>query len=51
MSGFDEDKVNETFFPDGRFKANFLCNIGHGNDEKLCPRTPRFGFDDVCEVV
>ena len=51
MSGFDEDKLNAAFFPDGRFKANFLCNIGFGNDEKVYPRTPRFEFDEVCEVV
>ena len=51
MSGFDEDKVNEEFFPDGRFKTNFLCNIGHGAGEKLAARAPRFSFDEVCEVI
>jgi 3-hydroxypropanoate dehydrogenase len=51
MSGFDVEKVNETFFPDGRFKANFLCNLGYGDDKKVHPRSPRFAFDDVCEIV
>lgn len=51
MSGFDVDKVNTAFFPEGRFKVNFLCNIGFGDDQDIFPRSPRFDFDDVCEVV
>ena len=51
MSGFDVDMVNETFFPDGRFKVNFLCNIGQGDDKNVNPRAPRFNFDQVCEVI
>lgn len=51
MSGFDADALNAEFFPDGRFKANFLCNIGHGDPEGLFPRSPRFSFDDVCQIL
>lgn len=51
MSGFDAAKLNAEFFPDGRFKANFLCNIGHGDPEGLFPRSPRFDFDDVCQIL
>ncbi len=51
MSGFDAAKLNAAFFPDGRFKANFLCNIGHGDPEGLFPRSPRFTFDDVCQIL
>ncbi len=51
MSGFDADAVNSEFFPDGRFKANFLCNLGYGDPSVLHPRLPRFDFDDVCQVV
>lgn len=51
MSGFDVDKVNETFFPDGRFKVNFLCNIGHGDDKGLHTRGPRLSFEHVCDVI
>ena len=51
MSGFDVDKINEAFFPDGRFKVNFLCNLGYGDDEKVYPRGPRFAFDQVCEIA
>ena len=35
MSGFDNAKVDAAFFPDGRFKTNFLCNIGYGDPSKL----------------
>ena len=31
MSGFNNDKVDAAFFPDGRFKSNFLCCLGHGD--------------------
>ena len=51
MSGFDIEKVNAAFFPDGRFKANFLVNLGHGDDSKLFKRNPRLTFDQACELV
>ena len=51
MSGFDQDKVNAEFFPDGKLKANFLCNLGYGNSTKLIPRSPRLDFDDACVVL
>jgi len=51
MSGFDGAKLNAEFFADGRFKSNFLCNIGHGDGGGLFPRSPRFEFDDVCEII
>ncbi|MBT7451437.1 MAG: malonic semialdehyde reductase [Rhodospirillaceae bacterium] len=51
MSGFDVDMVNTTFFPDGRFKVNFLCNIGYGDDKSVHPRGPRFDFHQACEVI
>jgi 3-hydroxypropanoate dehydrogenase len=44
MSGFDADKVDAVFFPDGRWRANFLLNIGYGDRSKLRPRLPRLGF-------
>ncbi len=48
MSGFDAAGVNSEFFPDGRWKANFLCNIGYGRPEALHPRNPRLDFDKAC---
>jgi 3-hydroxypropanoate dehydrogenase len=51
MSGFDKNKVNQEFFPDGKWKANFLCNVGHGDPSKLFPRNPRFEFEEACRVL
>ena len=51
MSGFDPAKLNAEFFPDGRFQANFLCNLGYGDPTKLFGRSPRFAFDDVCTIA
>jgi len=50
MSGFDPGKVNEAFFPDSSVRVNFLCNLGYGRPEALFPRSPRFGFEDVCRI-
>ena len=51
MSGFDADKLNAEFWPEGRVKANFLCNIGYGDDQKVHDRGPRLDFEKACEVV
>tara|TARA_B100001057_G_scaffold56236_1_gene49867 strand:+ start:324 stop:947 length:624 start_codon:yes stop_codon:yes gene_type:complete len=51
MSGFDPVGVDAAFFPDGRFKTNFLCNLGYGDSAGLFPRSPRLAFDDACEIV
>jgi 3-hydroxypropanoate dehydrogenase len=51
MSGFDQNKVNAEFFADGRFRSNFLCNLGYGDPSKLFKRNRRFDFDEVCKVL
>jgi len=51
MSGFDKDGVNREFFPDGRIKANFLCNVGYGDPSVLQPRLPRLDFDEIAKVI
>jgi 3-hydroxypropanoate dehydrogenase len=51
MSGFDNAKVDAEFFPDGRIKSNFLCNLGYGDAAKLAPRAPRLPFDEVCRLI
>ncbi len=51
MSGFDAAKVNAEFFPDGRWKANFLCNLGYGDRHALFPRSPRLEFKEACLVL
>jgi len=51
MSGLDNAKVDAEFFPDGRTKSNFLCNLGYGDPGKLTPRGPRLSFDEACRVI
>ena len=51
MSGFDAAKVDAAFFSDGRWRANFLCNIGYGSEAGLHPRNPRLSFDEACRIV
>ena len=51
MLGFNADKVNELFFPDGKWKVNFVCNLGYGDAEGQHPRGPRLEFDEACKIV
>jgi len=65
MSGFDEAKVDEEFFsagkpcfgcdqeffPEGHVKANFLCNLGYGDQATLHPRLPRLPFAEACSLL
>jgi 3-hydroxypropanoate dehydrogenase len=51
MSGFDAAKLNDEFFPDGRWKINFICAIGYGDRGTLRPRAPRLDFGAACRVV
>jgi len=51
MSGFDAAKVDAEFFPDGKWKVNFICNIGYGDHTKLFPRSPRLEFDEACQIL
>jgi 3-hydroxypropanoate dehydrogenase len=51
MSGFDNAKVDAEFFPDGKIKSNFLCNLGLGDPSKLFPRSPRLDFEQASSIV
>ena len=51
MSGFDAAKLDAAFFPDGRWRANFICNLGYGSEAGLNPRNPRLSFDEACRIV
>lgn len=65
MSGFDNAKVDEEFFPVpagvvrattevmplGRIKSNFLCNLGYGDPAGVYPRNPRLEFEEVCRLL
>ena len=51
MSGFDADLLNQIFFADGRYRVNFLCNLGYGDVSKLFPRSPRLDFEQACQCL
>jgi len=51
MSGFDNARLEAAFFPEGKVKANFICAIGYGSEDKLYPRGPRLEFDEACQIV
>lgn len=51
MSGFDAEAVDALYFSGTAVKANFLCNLGHGDPASLFPRSPRLSFDMACRIV
>ena len=51
MSGFNPQAVNDAFFPDGRFKVNFLLNIGVADPAGVYPRAPRLAFEEAAQIV
>jgi len=52
MSGFSNEGIDKEFFPDGRLKSNFLCNLGYGDPAGLPgPRAPRLSFDEACKIL
>jgi 3-hydroxypropanoate dehydrogenase len=51
MSGFDNAKVDATFFQNTAWKSNFICNLGYGDSSKLRPRSPRLEFNEACKIL
>lgn len=51
MSGFDAGGVNHSFFPDGRWEADFLLNLGHPAGPAAFPRGPRLSFQQACTLA
>ena len=50
MGGFDRTKVDAAFFPDGRWRCNFLVNLGYGDPATVGPRAPRLQFEEACRI-
>ncbi|WP_316248990.1 malonic semialdehyde reductase [Sphingopyxis sp. OPL5] len=50
MSGFDRAALDEEFFAGTELRSNFLCALGHGDDEPL-ERLPRLSFADACSLL
>jgi 3-hydroxypropanoate dehydrogenase len=51
QSGFDAVAVNQAFFPDGRFKVNFMVNLGMADPAGTYPRGPRLAFDVAAQIL
>ncbi len=51
MLGFNKKKVNEEFYPEGKYKSLFICGIGYGDSSKLYERAPRIDFIDACSII
>lgn len=51
MSGFDNNAVDAEFFPEGRYKANFLINLGYGDNKGNYPRGPRLTFEEAVRII
>ncbi len=51
MSGFENEKLNETFFSGTTWKSNFICSLGYADTKRAMPRSPRLDFDEACRIV
>jgi 3-hydroxypropanoate dehydrogenase len=51
MSGFDTAKVNEAFFADTPYRANFISTVGHGDPASIFDRLPRLDFDEANQIL
>ncbi|MEM1372284.1 MAG: malonic semialdehyde reductase [Pseudomonadota bacterium] len=51
MSGFDSEGVTKEFFGGTRIRANFLCNLGYGDESALFERSPRFKFEEMASII
>lgn len=51
MSGFDNEKPDAEFFPDGKVKSNFIRAVGCGDTSWFYPRGPRLEFNKVVQIV
>ena len=51
MLGFNKEKLNQEFFPEGKYKSLFICGIGYGDSSKLYDRASRLEFNQACTVI
>lgn len=52
MSGFDKDATTKEFFADQpRYRADWLCSIGHGDRTTVYDRSPRPEFDTFNQLI
>ena len=55
MSGFDNAGVDQEFFSHDpetqRWRSNWLCNLGYGDESGLFERSPRLAFGAACRIL
>jgi 3-hydroxypropanoate dehydrogenase len=51
QSGFNAELVDKAFFPDGRWRTNFLVNLGVADPAGTFARGPRLRFDEVAQIL
>ena len=51
ISGVDLSEVDKALFPDGKWKTNFLINLGYIDQSKTYPRNPRLPFNKACKIL
>jgi nitroreductase len=51
MSGFNAGAVDAAFFPDGRWRSNFLVNLGYGDPAGNYRPAPRLAFEQVASFA
>ncbi len=51
QSGFNAELLDQAFFPDGRYKSNFLVNLGVADPASTYPRGPRLAFDEAVNIL
>lgn len=51
MGGFNNQTLDNEFFPDGKIKSTFLCGIGYGDSSKVFTRSPRLDFNEACNII
>ena len=50
MGGFNKEKLDATFFPDGRFRSQLLVRLGYGDKTSLYPRGERLSAAEACRI-
>ncbi|SEB23549.1 malonic semialdehyde reductase [Variovorax sp. YR216] len=51
QSGFNAALVDKEFFPDGRWRSNFLVNLGVADHSATFKRGPRLSFDEAAQIL
>ncbi|MBN1960709.1 MAG: malonic semialdehyde reductase [Deltaproteobacteria bacterium] len=51
MGGFNANRVDVEFLPEGKWKSFLLLNLGYGDSSQLIARAPRLEFDEACEII